>query len=186
MADFRDELLAWLAQYPDVEFRPRRPQPTYQFGWEPLDNSLERIRHDREATRDQMSTCMREIAQAVANDPEAWIGDDQEQDGFVILGNYGWEPNSKDGFEPDGGAIQLATTNAERLVVLEAVLDGKVCFVGEYQTGGPSWVLEKQWGPTAWSRPRMPRTIHRIEQLTSEILAFIAAESANPSGGDKD
>jgi hypothetical protein len=181
MADFRDELRAWLWQYSDVTFRPRRPPSKPRFGWDTVRNTVERIRRDREATRTQMIACMQDIAEALTGDADRWIDGDQEESGIVMLGDYDWEPNSEDGFEAES-VIKMATQTREgRRIVLEAVLDGKVCFVAESQTNEPHWVLEHQWNRTGWFRPRMPRSMQRAEQLTGEILAFLAsAKSASP------
>ena len=34
MAEFRDELRAWLGRYPEAQFRPRRDPPRFRTGWE--------------------------------------------------------------------------------------------------------------------------------------------------------
>ena len=187
MADFRDELRAWLWQYSDVTFRPRRPQSRPRSGWESVRNITERIRRDREATRTQMIACIQDIAEALTGDSDKWIDGDQEEDGIIMLGDYDWEPNSEDGFEPES-VIQLATQTQEgRRIVLEAVLDGRVCFVAESQTDEPRWTLERQWNHTDWFRPRMPRSMQCAEQLTDEIVAFVAStKSANPPNENKD
>lgn len=106
--------------------------------------------------------------------------------GFCIS-LYDWEPNSEDGFETES-VIQMATQTQEgRRIVLEAVLDGRVCFVAESQTDEPHWMLERQWNHTDWFRPRMPRSMQCAEQLTGEILAFVAStKSANPPNENKD
>lgn len=51
MADFRDELHAWLRRCPDVQFRPRGDRPRYPYGWEALRVSDELKRRDREETK---------------------------------------------------------------------------------------------------------------------------------------
>jgi serine/threonine protein kinase len=92
MADFRDELHAWLPRYPDVQFRPRGDKPKHQYGWEMLRVSDELNRRDREETRSMMLPCIREIAKALTGDPEAWAEEDDHYGGQV-LGDYGGEPN---------------------------------------------------------------------------------------------
>ena len=97
-----------------------------------------------------------------------------EQDDGEVLGDYGWEPNTQDdGFMPDG-TIWMATEvcNGSR-IILEAVLDNGVCFLAEFQAGGPPWSLERQWGCTEWGRPRMPRTAGIVMRLSEDIRAWL-------------
>src|ERR1700728_3019458 len=75
---------------------------------------------------------------------------------------------------PDNGTIWMAIAVSEsRRIVLEAVLDYRVCFIAEAQTSGLPLKLEKQWGPTEWARPRMPRTANRLEEFAEEIIAWV-------------
>jgi hypothetical protein len=70
---------------------------------------------------------------------------------------------------PDHGTIWMATeVRDDRRIILDAVLDDKVCFLAESQTGGPPWRLEQQWG-----RPRMPRTADLVEKLAEDVVAWL-------------
>lgn len=175
MADFRDELHAWLGRYSTTEFRRRGDRFRLRFGWEGFHGIPERYRRDREETRSMMVPCIGQIAEALAGHYEAWTeGRDRDAD-EVMLGDYGWEPNGEDGFIPENGTIWMATaTSGGRRIVLEAVLDQEVCFIAESQVGGPPWTLERQWGPTPWGRPRLQRTADRAEQLAEDIAAWLA------------
>lgn len=74
----------------------------------------------------------------------------------------------------DNGTIWMATeVRDDRRIILEAVLDDKVCFLAESQTGGPPWRLEQQWGRTEWGRPRMPRTADLVEKLAEDVVAWL-------------
>jgi hypothetical protein len=184
MADFRDELHAWLRRYPEVQFRPRGDRPRNQYGWEALRVSLEHNRRDREETRSMMLPCIREIAKAPTGDPEAWA-EEGDHYGGEVLGDYVWEPNDEDDF-PDNGMIWMATSVfGKRRIVLEAVLDGGVCFLAESQAEGPPWRLEQQWGGTEWGRSRLPRTAGQVEKLTEDVIAWITklAAGTQPPGG---
>ena len=174
MAEFRDELRAWLGRYPEAQFRPRRDPPRFRTGWEAGVGLQERGRRDREETRSMMLPCISKIAEALADDAEAWA-EKSDRNGGEMLGDYSWEPNTdEDDFMPENGTIWMATeTHGGRRVAVEAVLDTDVCFRAEAQTGGPPWSLERQWGPTQWSRPRMPRTASQIETLTEDIIAWL-------------
>ena len=178
MADFRDELHAWLRRYPDVQFGRRGDSARYPYGLEGWRVSLVLNRREREWTRSMMLHCIREIASALTGDPNAWAEELDPYSGEV-LGHYGGEEyNDKDGF-PDNGTIWMATSVFEkRRIVLEAVLHGGVCFVAESQAEGPPWRLEQQWGPTEWGRSRLPRTAERVEKLTDDVIAWIAKLAA--------
>ncbi|WP_433418835.1 hypothetical protein ACQP1V_03825 [Microtetraspora malaysiensis] len=180
MADFRDELHAWLSRYSRMEFRRRGDRFRFRFGWEGLHGISERHRRDHEETRSMMVSCMGQIAEALAGHYEAWTeGWDRDAD-EVTLGDYGWEPNGEDGFVPENGTIWMATaTSGGRRIVLEAVLDHDVCFIAESQVGGPPWRLERQWGPTPWGRPRLQRTADRVEQLAEDVVSWLAEAAAN-------
>lgn len=121
-----------------------------------------------------MMPCISKIAEALAGDAEAWA-EKSDRNGGEMVGDYGWEPNTdEEDFMPENGTIWMATkTHEGRRGVVEAVLDTDVCFRAEVQTGGPPWILERQWGPTEWSRPRMPRTASQMERLTADIVAWL-------------
>lgn len=180
MAEFRDELRAWLDRYPEAQFRPRRDPPRFLTGWEAVVGLRERGRRDREETRSMMLPCISKIAEALGGDAEAWI-EKSDRNGGEIVGDYGWEPNTdEDDFMPENGTIWMATeAHGGRRVAVEAVLDTDVCFRAEVQTGGPPWSLERQWGPTEWSRPRMPRTASEIERLTEDVISWLT-KTGNP------
>jgi hypothetical protein len=176
MAEFRDELQAWLDRYREVHFRRRGEwrsfHPGIGFGWEALLGRSERSRRDRQSTESMMVPCISKISDALTGDQDAPI--EQSDDGWV-LGDYRWKPNTEDdGFIPDNGTIWMATeVCGGRRIMLEAVLDNDVCFIAESQTEGPRWMLEQQWGPTEWSRPRMPRTARNVERLAEDIITWL-------------
>jgi hypothetical protein len=146
MADFRDELHAWLRRFPDAQFRPRGDRPRHPYGWELLRVSVEHDRRDREETRSMMVPCIREIARALTGDQQAWT-EEPDHYGGEMLGDYGGEPNDEDD-GPDNGTIWMATSVfGKRRIVLEAVLHDGICFAAESQAEGPPWRLEQQWGP---------------------------------------
>jgi Protein kinase domain len=176
MADFRDELQAWLDRYPREPFRPRGDPPRFRMGLEAGLGLMERGRRDREETRLMMLPCIAKIADALTGDPQAWV-ERREGNGGEMLGSYGWEPTTdEDDFMPENGTVWMATqSSGGRRIALEAVLDTKLCFCAEAQSGGPPWSLERQWGPTEWSRPRMPRTARQVEQLTDRVIAGLAS-----------
>ena len=176
MPDFRDELQAWLGRHSAEQFRRLGEQANYtrvaQF-W--LGNP--RYRRDRDETKKMMAGCIRQIAEALTGDEDAWAEDDNEESG-VVLGDYAWEPNDEDGFTPEGQIWMATRPVAGRRIILWAVLDRYVCFIAESQAGEPDWTLEKQWGRTPWARPRMPRTADQLQQLTDEVIAWIATVHA--------
>jgi len=174
MAEFRDELRAWLDRYPEEQFRRRGERPRYMFGWESFLGRSERNRRDREETESMMLTCISKIAQVLTGDPEAPI-QQSDDGGGEVFGDYAWEPNTEeDGFMPDNGTIWMATyADDGRRIILEAVLDTYVCFLAESHAEGSPWRLEWQWGPTAWARPRMPRTAEMLEKLADDVVAWI-------------
>lgn len=184
MADFRDELHAWVRRYPDVQFRRRGDRPRYEYGWEAYRVNLELNRRDREETRSMMLPCIREIAKAMTGDPQAWT-EEPDHYGEEVLGDYGGqpgdyggEPDDEDGF-PDNGMIWMATSVfGKRRIVLEAVLHHGVCFLAEAQAEGPPWRLERQWGGTEWRRSRLPRTAGQVEKLTEDVIAWITMPAA--------
>ena len=170
MSDFRDELDAWLRRYPDEQFRPRGERPRLMYGWEALIGWRERDRRDEEQTRAVVVSCISRIAAALTGDSEAW---NDAHDGEV-LGDYAWDP----GIDEDIVWMIWAATKISngRRIIIEAVLQAGegVCFLAESQTGGPPWILERQWSRTEWSRPRMPRTAEQVENLTREVIAWTA------------
>jgi serine/threonine protein kinase len=174
MADFRDELRAWLHRYDRVEFRRRGDRPRRR-GFEALLGMSERARRDREETESMMTRCISKIAEALTGDQDASFAQNDDGGGDV-LGDYGWVDNTEyDGFMPDNGTIWMATeVHDGRRIILEAVLDDKVCFLAECQTSGPPWRLEQQWGRTEWVRPRMPRTADLVEKLAEDVVAWLA------------
>jgi serine/threonine protein kinase len=173
MADFRDELRAWLHRYDRVEFRRRGDRPRRR-GFEALLGRSERARRDREETESMMTRCISKIGEALTGDPDASFAQNDDGGGDV-LGDYDWVDNTEyDGFMPDNGTIWMATAvHDDRRIILEAVLDEKVCFLAECQTGGPPWRLEQQWGRTEWVRPRMPRTADLVEKLAEDVVAWL-------------
>ena len=82
MADFRDELQAWLRQYPEVQFRRRGDRPRFRFGWESLLGRSERHRRDREETESVMLACISRIAKALTGDPEVAIAQNDHGGGM--------------------------------------------------------------------------------------------------------
>jgi hypothetical protein len=186
MADFRDELRAWLSHHAEVKFHPRGDRPRMRRGFEALLGTSERYRRDREATKSMMIPCISTIAQALTGDEDAHIS---HQDDGEVLGDYGWQPNTEyDGFMPDGTVWTATEICNGRRIILEAVLDGDVCFFAESQTGGPPWKLERQWDPTDWGRPRMPRTADLVKNLSEEIRAWLTniADADNDRRRDED
>ena len=175
MAEFRDELYAWLDQYAVVEFRRRGDRPRFRSGWDGLDAISERHRRDREETMSMMRSCIHKIAAVLTGDPEAWT-EAPDHEGGEVLGVYGWEPtNDEDDFIPDNGTIWMATeVSGGRRIVLWAVLDDDVCFIAESQAEGAHWTLEKQWGPTQWGRPRMLSTANQVRKLAEDVITWIA------------
>ena len=184
MADFREELQAWLRRYPEVQFRRRGDRPRFRFGWESLLGRSERHRRDREETESMMLTCISKIAKALTGDPEVPIAQN-DHGGGDVLGDYGWEPNTEDdGFMPENGTIWMSIGASEgRQIVLEAVLDDHICFIAEVQADGLPSKLERQWGPTEWVRPRMPRTTDQLEKLAEDIVAWITMTSSDSQPG---
>jgi hypothetical protein len=178
MADFRDELNAWLSRNAYVEFRRRGEWSRVRFGWEAMHGRPERYRRDMEETRSMMRRSIWKIAQALTGDPDTPI---KELDrGGEMFGDYDWQPNTEDdGYVPDG-TIWMATDFSEgRRIVLEAVLDeGDVCFIAESQEIGPPLSLERSWGPTKWVRARMPRTANLTDKLSDDVVSWLAAAGA--------
>ncbi|MFJ1673231.1 protein kinase [Streptomyces bottropensis] len=173
MADFHAELVSWLDRYATASARFTPFGSRSLGGWGPY--LWDRQRRDEEATRAIMRPCMRRIAEALTADADEWSEGIDHDNGDRTLGEYGWIDNCEEGFIPDGGTIWMAThLHDGRRIVLEAVLDGDVCFLAEAQRGGPPWALEQQRGPTSWHRPRMPGTIDQLERLTGEVLAWIS------------
>ncbi|MET7931520.1 hypothetical protein ABZT43_48470 [Streptomyces sp. NPDC005349] len=121
-----------------------------------------------------MLPCIRRIAEALTGDASAWDEGIDHDSGDAALGEYSWIPNSEDGFVPDGGTLWMAThLHQGQRIVLEAVLDQDVRFLAEAQRGGPPWTLDQQWGQTSWQRPRMPRTLDQLQQLTDELVTWL-------------
>jgi hypothetical protein len=171
IAGFRDELRAWRFQYAKVQFRARGDRPRARFGFEARLGTSERYRRDREATKSMMIPCISKIAEALTGDQDAPFA---EQDDGEVLGDYGWQPNTEDdGFVPDGTIWMATEVCGGRRIILEAVLDGDVCFLAESQAGGPPWRLERQWARTGLGRPRMPRTADLVASLSEDIRAWL-------------
>ncbi|MGW7244277.1 serine/threonine protein kinase [Streptomyces sp. NPDC054804] len=179
MADFHDELRAWLDRHTGdtARFAPVGGRDgIVGRGWGP--DLSDRYRRDAEATRTMMLPCIRRIAEALTGDPDAWSEGADRGNGDATLGEYGWIPNGEDGFVPDGGSLWMAThPHQGRRIVLEAVLDQDVCFLAEAHHGGPPWTLDQQWGPTPWHRARMPRTRDQAHQLADAVVAWLTRPS---------
>ncbi|MGW1599323.1 serine/threonine protein kinase [Streptomyces sp. NPDC002343] len=181
MADFHAELRAWLDGHRDAAAR-FTPLGAHSFrrGWD--DPSLwDRHHRDEEATRAMMLPCIRRIAEALTGDKGAWTEGIDHEGGDSTLGAYDWQPNSDEGFVPEGALWMATHAHDGRRVVLEAVLDHDVCFLAEAQHGGPPWTLERQWGHTPWHRPRLPRTHDRLQELTDEVVDWIAHTAPDDS-----
>ncbi|MGW2287028.1 protein kinase domain-containing protein [Streptomyces phaeochromogenes] len=173
MADFHAELLSWLDRYATTAARFRAIASRTRGGWGP--DLWDRQRRDVEATRAMMLPCIRRIAETLTADDSAWSEGVDHDNGDRTLGEYGWIDNCEEGFIPDGGTIWMATRLHDgRRIVLQAVLDDRVCFLAEAQRGGPPWALEQQWGPTPWQRARMPQTVDQLQRLADEVVAWIS------------
>ncbi|MER5881125.1 protein kinase [Streptomyces sp. NPDC001910] len=173
MDDFHAELRAWLDRHAAdaARFMPLKGWRLGR-GWGP--DLMDRHRRDTEATRAMLLPSIRRIAEALTGDTSAWSEGIDHDSGDATLGEYGWTPNSEDGFIPDGGTLWMATAlHQGRRIVLEAVLDQDVCFLAEAQYGGPPWTLDQQWGHTSWQRPRMPRTLDQLQHLTDEVVTWL-------------
>lgn len=175
MSEFRDELREWWNKNREVKFRSRvLPRPTLQHGWDALSGSLRRTRRNDEITKQQMYPCMRRISMALTGDADAWdelLGDEPVAQ---MLNDYHFEPNSEEGFMPDG-IIQMATAEhgGLRLLVGAVQVEYAVCFIGEAHLGPRRWTLEQSWGPTEWCRSRMPRAGGAVESMAVEIADWI-------------
>ncbi|MGW2933548.1 protein kinase domain-containing protein [Streptomyces sp. NPDC001156] len=177
MAEFHDELRAWLAQYSadSSRFHARVRNRAYRMGFDVMIPSQEKLRRDTEETRRMMLPCIRRIAEALIGRSDAWSEEGDHTGGDVVLGDYRWEPNSEEGFVPDGGTLWMATDPRDGCrIVLRAILDYRVCFTAEAQQGGTPWTLGQQWGPTPWQRPRMPQTEAQVTRLTDDVVQWIA------------
>lgn len=180
MPAFRDELRAWLAHYPGEQFRRRSDRPGYAT-LEAWGRQASQARQHKEYTDRMMVPYIRQLADALTGDPTAWVNENGEGNGEV-LGNYDWDLVDDEGdFLGEGWVWKATTATGGRRIVLFAVLDGYVSFVGESQTGGPPWQLEKHWGTTGWSRLRLPRTFDRLQEITDQAIAWIATVTAQPS-----
>lgn len=176
MADFRDELRAWLDRNSGEQFKSLGDQARDWRRTVPWGPNY-RYARDREETEKTMRSRMWMIAAELTGDEDAWEQEESRGSG-EILGDYGWEPNEEDGFVPEGWIWMATKTAAGRRIILSAVFDrDEVSFVAEAQTGTSPWTLERQWGPTEWARPRMPRTSNHLNKLTSEVITWIKAEA---------
>ncbi|WP_157847000.1 serine/threonine-protein kinase [Streptomyces achromogenes] len=181
MADFHAELRAWLGRHREdtARFTPLGGG-SFRRGWG--DPALwDRHHRDEEATRAMLLPCVRRIAEALTGDPGAWTEGIDHDNGDSTLGTYDWQPNSEEGFVPEGFLWMATHAHDGRRIVLEAVLDHEVCFLAEAQRVGPPWTLERQWGHTPWHRARMPRTHDRLRELTDEVVEWIARSTPDTS-----
>lgn len=173
MADFHAELLAWLARHSgEGSLGGGRGQFDY------MRLRVERFNRDLEGTRDQIRPCIRRIAQALTSDPGDWTKKIDRLGSECTLGEYGWPPNSEDGFEPDATLSTATTTHQGRRIVLLAVFyNERVCFLCEAQSQTPGsqtgWSLDQQWGPSFEHRPRLPRAGAELEQLTGQVVEWL-------------
>lgn len=137
MADFHAELRAWLGRHREdtARFTPLGGG-SFRRGWG--DPALwDRHHRDEEATRAMLLPCVRRIAEALTGDPGAWTEGIDHDNGDSTLGTYDWQPNSEEGFVPEGFLWMATHAHDGRRIVLEAVLDHEVCFLAEAQRGGP-------------------------------------------------
>ncbi|MFD4635014.1 protein kinase [Streptomyces sp. NPDC058284] len=149
MAEFRDELRAWLAQHPEATVRPK----TYRHGFAVMETVFEQDRRNSEALRRLLPEAARQLAQIMTGDSALWEEPEEGRrrpEGVHLLGDaeYGFPDNSPDGFEPDDvWVLSTVPDAAGRRILIGGVLLGyDIIVLGEVQqVRNGTAVLEKCW-----------------------------------------
>lgn len=174
MIEFHTELHTWLTRNADrAEHFKALVTSSHRIGFTPYMTT--RHRRDVEVIQQIMKVGISRIAEALIGNTTAWRKESHDDESrFELLGDYGWPPNSEDGFEPDDILWMTTHLHDGQRVVLAGVIERRVCFVAEAHHGGPPWTLRKQWGPTTWLRPRMPSAESDLQRLVDAIVGHIS------------
>jgi len=173
MAEFSGELDHWLTQYPErITLKEPEIGPV-RSGWGPITN----YQRDLAETGVSLFRAGITIARALGSDSDPREEDHEHP--VAMLGTGDWPVNSPEGFEPDGSKAIEVRIQGYSVALVSALWGDEVATAAEVRTtdqeGNPTGLVE-EFGPTPWSRARMPSTQAHLNHLFEQVMGRLAAE----------